>query len=169
MSSTLNGTTVSTKINTGEAVTQNTVVTQANYSINSASSNAPLAAGTGAGKAQHTWTNTITVNTTGTTLDLTALTGGLDGGTRNFANIKDWYIENLDATNSINVGNAASNGWTGINGSPTTLTAIGPGGHRHAYEPTAAGLAVGGSNKLLLIAAAAATVSVIINFVGEGT
>lgn len=167
MSSTLLNTSFTAQIGSGELVTQN--VSSANFYVTDGIAISNITNGTGANAAQHCWQNTITVNTTGTTLDLTALTGGLDGGTRNFTKIKSIKITNNDPTVVVNVGNAASNAWVGLCASVTDTLPIGPLGFEWRHRPDAAGMATGGSNKSLLIAAASATASVTITIVGEGT
>jgi hypothetical protein len=167
MSSTLLKSTFAAAINSGEQVTQNDA--GAEFDVYDNPAIAPIVNGTGAGAAQHLWKNTFTVNTSGTTLDLTSLAGGLDGGTRDFTKVKSIKVTNNDGTNVVNVGNAASNPWTGLCSSGTATLPVHPGGHLWNHAPDAAGLAVGGSNKNLLIAAAAATASVTVTIIGEGT
>jgi hypothetical protein len=167
MSSTLITSTFAAAMNTGENVTQNNVTAAFGFSDNPAV--APIANGTGAGAAQHVWPDALTVNTTGTTLDLTALTNGLDGGTRNFSKVKSIKIHNVDPTNSLVIGNAAANPWTGLLGSGTATLTLPPGGHIWVHAPSAAGLAVAGGNKNLLLAAAAGTCAATLTVIGEGT
>lgn len=169
MSTTLNATTVSASIVGSQSVVAGAAT--GNFPINhtTASANAPLTNGSGSGQAQEPVTFAANVNTTGTTYNLNSLAGfGFDGGTRVFSAIKAIIIENTDSTNSLTVGNAASNGWTGITGSATATVAIEPGGHREIYSPVS-GIAVSGTNCNILIAAAAGTANIKVTIIGTGT
>lgn len=130
--------------------------------------------GTANGQAQHVVTNIITVNTTGTTLDLTALAGG-DGSNRNFSSIVEFMIENLDTTNGALVSGGASNPWAGLGvtvNTPLEAATLGPpataGGRIQRGSPNT-GLVVTGTSKTILLQSAAATASVRYTFLGRGT
>lgn len=152
----LSNTTVSSSVNSGETNTFGNITPQPeNFLHQTQSISTPLVNGTGAGQANHAVELLINCNG-GVTLDLTA-TGantGLDGKNRDFSNggsggnVKDILIENMDAAVTITMTQPGANGWTGLTGAATGLNdPIGPGGHRHMYEP--AGKAVSATNKLL--------------------
>jgi hypothetical protein len=160
-------TSITAGISSGEVVTQND--TSATFPVSDSPTLPNITNGTGANAAQHVWHNTITVNSSGTTLDLTSLSGGLDGAARTFTKIKTIKISNNGAV-VVNVGNAASNQWTGLCSSGTATLPINPGGFLWNHAPDANGLlTVDGSHKSLLIASVSSTASVSICIVGEGT
>lgn len=162
----LSSTTLQFLLNTGEV---NTIgwVSQP-YPVSYQFAPTSLTDGTGANAAQKVATQLITVNTSGTTIDLTAMTGGPGNAAVNFTKVKALVIENQSAV-VINVGNAGSNPWTGICSSGTALINIQPGGVLFIWAPSVAGLAVSGGSKAILIAAASATALTKITAVGEGS
>lgn len=169
MSTTLNATTVAASIVGSQSVPAGAAT--GNFPINhtTASAAAPLANGASSGQAQQPVTFAANVNTTGTTYNLNSLAGfGFDGGTRVFTAIKAILIENTDLTNSLTIGNAASNGWTGIDSSATATITIEPGGYWSRYAPVS-GIAVGSTNCNILIAAAAGTANIRVTIIGIGT
>lgn len=155
----------------GETFTAGSVTESPALTHATASQTAGLSNGSGSGQAQHIVKFPLTVSTGGTTIDLTALTAafGLDQASRNFSAIKGLIIENVDTTNNITVQPGAANGWTGINGAasgnPRTIEI---GGFFSFYNPVN-GLATSGTNKTVLISAAAGTASVIVSLVGVGS
>lgn len=158
-------------LNGGETFAAGSVTETPGVQHITASQTSPLTNGTGTGNAQHVVEFQLNVNTSGTTIDLTALTAsfGLDQASRNFSSIKGIIIENVDTTNSITIQPGAANGWTGINGAtsgnPLTRT---PGGWWASFDPSTMGT-IDGTHKTVLIAAVAATANVKITFVGVGS
>ena len=130
--------------------------------------------GTANGQAQHVVSNIITVNNTGTTLDLTAIAGG-DGSNRNFSSIVEFMLENLDPANGLLVSPGASNPWAGLGVvANTTLenATLGPpatGGGRIQRGSPNGGLAVTGASKTILLQAAVNTTQMRYTFLGRGT
>lgn len=175
MSATIYQVNVTTSVIGTEAVTEGSL--SGNIAVNhtAATASFPYVNGTNPGQAQHVVSGTLTVNTSGTTLDLTNLTQlpGADGGTRNFTSVVEYLIENLDLSNTINVGPGASNGWTGINGAASgsvtlcVASATNAGGHLKRSDPV--GLSTGSTNKTILIASSASTASVKVTILGRGT
>lgn len=167
----LNNTTIFASMAGGETFTAGSVTETPGFTHSTASQTTPLTNGTGSGQAQHAVKFPLTVNTSGTTIDLSALSAafGLDQAARNFSAIKGLIIENVDAANNITVQPGAANGWTGINGAasgnPRTVEV---GGYFSFYNPVS-GIATSGTNKTVLISASAGTANVIISLVGTGT
>lgn len=164
--------TLTISLASGESITQGDVPSSPNYVDASISSTTPLTNGTGAGQAQHTVSVLVAATTAGVTIDLSALPGGLDGGTANFSSIKQYKIENVDAsTNSVSITNVTSstNTWTGISGTTTVAKTLqSPGGCIAENEPNA-GLVVTTTNKTITFVASAGTVSTRVSLVGLGT
>jgi hypothetical protein len=119
--------------------------------------------GTGASQINLAWQNTTAYNTTGTTLDLTALTGGT--GSATFTAIKAMKIRNNSNTDTLVVGNAASVQFTpGFSAATTTVT-LQPGAEWVVTNPTAAGWDCT-TNKNLKLAASANTVNTTLILIG---
>jgi hypothetical protein len=163
----LNNSTITITINSGETSTVG--LTSDSHPVSYTFPAVALTSGTGANAAQKVATQSITVDTTGTTIDLTAMTGGPGNAAVNFTKIKWLYVENTDATNTLVIGNAASNQWTGIISSTTATITIRPGGCAVFVGQDATGMAVSGGSKSVLFKAGASTVAIKIIAVGEGS
>jgi hypothetical protein len=105
------------------------------------------------------------------TLDLTAFPGPY--GNVNFTSIKWGVIDNgsTDATNVLEVGNAASNPWTSPFAGTTPRAICHPGGSV-PFDSPVVGFAVSGTNKSLKITNTGAGTNVAAGnclFIGEGT
>ena len=122
-----------------------------------------LSAGTGANKAQKVANYTATLTTGTTTIDLTAIAGGIGGAAINFSLIKQIIVANADPTNNIAVTNGTNPATNTIN--PMT---IGPNGVYCRVEQ-GIGMTVDSTHKTITLAASASTVVVNIVVVGEGT
>lgn len=158
-------------ISGGETFTQGNVTENPNFADISGSANIAITNGTGSGQAQHTISVLVAATTSGVSLDLhavPALGGGLDGAARVFSAIKAWKIENMDPTNTVAVGAATSNAWTGINGTTNIAKTIQVGGWIAECEPVT-GQIVTATNSVILCTAGAGTVSTKITVVGTGT
>ena len=168
-SSALNSTNFAAQISSGETVTQNNNSAIFPIVDNTAVNN--ITSGTGAGKAQHVWQNQLTCDSSsGQTLDLTALAGGLEGANRSFTKVKSIKITNTDTGIVLTVGNAASNQWLGLCSSGTATLPVNPGGFLWNHAPDANGLAlIDSTHKNLLLKAASGSVVVNITIIGEGT
>jgi hypothetical protein len=168
-------TSVTLSVATGEAVTFGNVgvTVPLNTGTQSGASANALTNGTGAGQANHSQDVNIASSTGGVTVDLTAVTGGLDGKTRDWSNgstghIKCIIIENLDATNTITLGQPESNGWTVLGGSATGFSyPIEPTGIFHLYSP-GTGLAVTSSSKEFTLTSDSGTPLAKITIIGIG-
>ena len=166
----LQNTTVSASLSGGETFSAGQVTEAPSFLHQTASQATPLTNGSGSGQAQHTVKFQITVNTSGTTLDLSALSSsfGLDGAARNFSAIKGIIIESTGVA-GITIAPGASNGWAGVNaaasGNPLTVE---PGGFWSRYSPVN-GLAVDGTHKTVLISAVSGTETVLVSLVGVGS
>ncbi len=170
----LNNTTFSAYLQSGETNAFGAVTATASFTHQSASIATPLTNGTGSGQANHAMEVTGAAGTGGVTIDLTAVTGGLDGKTRDFSNggaggaIKDLIIENLDATNTITVTQPVSNGWTGFSGAATGFDyPIEPGGVLALHSPVN-GRAVGSTNKSFTLTGSAGSPQYKLSLAGIG-
>jgi hypothetical protein len=119
--------------------------------------------GNGALQFNKGWANTTAFNTTGTTYDLTALTGGT--GATALAAVKVIKIKNNSTVDTLVVGNAASVPFVpGFSANTTTVT-IQPGAEWVQTNPTAAGW-VCTTQKNLKLAASANTVNTTVVLLG---
>lgn len=122
--------------------------------------------GTGALAVNAAWTDTRTYNTSGTTLDLSSLpSASTNTGAAAFTAVKILRIKNNDATNTLVVGNAASQQFAGPLSAGTTTYTIPPGGEIELVNPSAAGWTTSSLNNLK-VAAGASTVSGTITILG---
>lgn len=174
----LNNTNSGATISTGEQYTTGLGIFNANFTH--AYSAPQLTSGTGANKAQKSVTLQLTIGTSGSTLDLTAVGPGVNGVSNvNFTKIKEILVENTDGTaaNYIIVGAAGSNAWEGFTTVTGSTVVAWPLGCVYLTAPGAAGLAgisgsavVDGTHKNLKLAAAAGSGSVVnVTIVGEGS
>lgn len=90
-------------------------------------------------------------------VDLNSLTDAF-GSSISFVEVCGFVITNdsTTASQTLTVGNAASNAWTGWSGGATHTSVVGPEGALFWWSPSDGG-AVSGSNKILRIAASAAS------------
>lgn len=170
----LNNTTFSASLQSGETNAFGAVNATASFTHQSASITTPLTNGTGSGQANHAMEVVGTAGTGGVTIDLTNVSGGLDGHARDFSNggaggaIKDLIIENLDATNTITVTQPVSNGWTGFSGAATGFDyPIEPGGVLALHSPVN-GRAVGSTNKSFTLTGSAGSPQYKLSLAGIG-
>jgi|GEM_PF-4085977 len=170
----LNNTTFSASLQSGETNAFGAVTASANFTHQSASITTPLTNGTGSGQANHALEVTGAAGTGGVSIDLTAVTGGLDGKVRDFSNggtggaIKDLIIENLDPANTITITQPGANGWTGFSGAATGLDyPIEPGGCLALHSPVA-GRPVGAANKLFTLTGSAGSPQYKMSIAGIG-
>lgn len=127
-----------------------------------------FADGTGASQAQKVATvSGATIDSTGTSYDLTAMAGGINASTVNFGAVKLLVIENTGSVNLL-VGNG-TNPWTGLCSSGTATLNVRPGGALIVCAPDATGLVTSGSDKVIKLATASSTTTVKIVVVGEGS
>lgn len=97
----------------------------------------PLASGTGSRQADLKFSDTITVDTGGTTLDLNALVDSL-GRTINMVKVKAIRVKAADAnTNTVIVGNAASNQFQGPFDTATWTQTLAAGAGFMLFAPVA--------------------------------
>ena len=126
----------------------------ATYTISTPTGETTWTNGTGAGAINLAWNDTTTASTGGTTLDLTSLADSGTTPAATFTAIKFIKIVNNDATNTIIVGNAASNQFTPGWSSATNTETIQPGGVFYRENPTAAGWTTSSANNLKIVAGA---------------
>lgn len=136
----------------------------------------PLTDGTAADNAQKFVTISAALTTTGTTYDLTAITGGAGNANVNFTAIKAIVIEDTSTTaaNYVIAGAAATSAWeawTSVTGSTFLVPAGGAanGGVVVMYNPSAAGWTVDGTHKNFKLATAAGTATAKVLIIGEGS
>lgn len=126
-----------------------------------------------ADQADVIYTDQITLTaSTPQTLDLTALTGGMEPGTKTFARVRLITITNLNTTdaNKVTVGPGASNGWSAPGGSTWQLYAFPSTANSQIPlvigAPNTTGMVVDSTHKTLKLDPGAATQIVDIKIVG---
>ena len=142
---------------TGEMLTSGLVTYPANYTK---TERVEITSGT----ANKFATISATVDGTGTTYDLTALAGNPGQATINISAVKYLKIYNSHATNSLVVGGAASNAFTGFWSGTITIP---PGGY--AVFMDSDGAATSGSSKSLKVASSSTSTTFELVIVGAAT
>lgn len=122
-----------------------------------------LTNGTGANAINLAWADRRSYSTSGTTLDLSNLAAAsTNTGAATFSAVKVLKIKNEDATNTLIVGNAASNQFTpGFSAATTTVT-LQPGAELLVTNLSAAGWTTTSANNLKLAAGASTVTATII-------
>jgi hypothetical protein len=124
---------------------------------------ASFANGNGANQINLGLQQDISVDTTGTTYDLTAIAAGAaNTGAAAFNNIKGYAVVNTHATNDLIVGNAATAQFTpGFSAATATVT-IKPGGMMLFVNPSANGWDAATAKNLKAVASAGTCTGTII-------
>lgn len=123
--------------------------------------------GTGANAVDLAWADQRGYDSTGVTLDLSALASdaSTNTGAATFTAVKVLLIRNHDSTNNLIVGNAASAQFTGPLSAATTTYTIPPGGYLLLVNPSAAGWDCA-TAKNLKIASSSGTVTATVAILG---
>lgn len=126
-----------------------------------------------ADQADVIYTDQITLaSSTPQTLDLTALTGGMEPGTKSFARVRLITITNLNTTdaNKVTVGPGASNGWDGPGGATWQIYIRASTANSQIPfvlgSPNTTGMVVDSTHKTLKLDPGAATQIIDIKIVG---
>jgi len=149
---------VSGNINAGFNITLTKVVgslrTASDPLTSGASASLTFTNGTGANQANNLYAATRTLNSAATeTLDLAGSLANAFGDTITASQVKGVYIKNTSTTDSLVVGDAASNAWEAWTDDAGSTIKVPPGGVFFLGAPLSGGMpVVGGSSDNLKIA-----------------